>query len=68
MIGIIFVLAVISVLLLIDNIRLYRAIHDIGKNLHELKDVLADVEREYDENIDLATELAYERARKEFGK
>ena len=68
MIGIIFVLAVISVLLLIDNIRLYRAINKIGKNLHEAKDILADLEKEYNENIDLVTKLAYERAGKEFGK
>lgn len=68
MIGIIFVLAVISALLLIDNIRLYRAISEIGKNLHEAKDILGSLQKEYEENIDLATKLGYERARKEFGK
>ena len=68
MIGIIFVLAVISVLLHIDNIRLYRAINEIGKNLHEAKDILGELQKEYEDNIDLATKLGYERARKEFGK
>ena len=68
MISIIFVLAVISVLLLIDNIRLYRAINEIGKNLHEAKDILADLKKEYKNNIEIATKLGYERARKEFGK
>ena len=49
---------------------LHLTIHnnEIGKNLHEAKDILADLEKEYNENIDLATRLAYERARKEFGK
>lgn len=61
-------LGILSVLLLIDNIRLYRAIREIGKNLHEAKDILGSFQKEYEENIDLATELAYERARKEFGK
>ena len=65
MIGIIFVLTVISVLLLIDNIRPYRAIHEIGKNLHEAKDILANLEKEYNEDIDLATKLGYERAMKD---
>ena len=68
MISIIFVLAVISVLLHIDNIRLYRAINDIGKTLYEAKDILGELQKECEENIDLATKLAYERARQEFGK
>ena len=68
MIGIIFVLAVISVLLHIDNIRLYRAINDIGKSVYEAKDILGELQKEYEDNIDLATKLGYERARKEFGK
>ena len=68
MIGIIFVLAVISVLLLIDNIHLYRAIDEIGESLHETKDILGGLRKEYEENIDLATKLGYERAKKEFGK
>lgn len=68
MISIIFVLAVISVLLLIDNIRLYRAINEIGKTLYEAKDILDGSKKECEENIDLATKLAYERARQEFGK
>ena len=65
------VLGILFVSQLIDNIRLYRlyrAINEIGKNLHEAKDILADLEKEYNENIDIATRLAYERARKEFGK
>lgn len=61
-------LGILSVLLLIDNIRLYSTINEIGKNLHEVKDILDGLKKECEENIDLATELAYERARKEFGK
>lgn len=68
MISIIFVLTVISILLPIDNIRLYRAINEIGKNLHKTKDILNGLQKEHDESIDLATKLGYERARKEFGK
>ena len=62
------VLGILFVSQLIDNIRLYRAINEIGKNLHEAKDILAGLEKAYNENIDIATRLAYERARKEFGK
>ena len=61
-------LGILFVLLLIDNIRLYRAINEIGKNLHEAKDILGELQKEYEDNIDLATKLGYERARKEFGK
>ena len=65
------VLGILFVSQLIDNIRLYRlyrAINEIGKNLHEAKDILADLKREYKNNIEIATKLGYERARKEFGK
>ena len=65
MIGIIFVLAVISVLLLIDNIRLYRAINEIGKNLREAEDILGELQKKYEESIDIATKLGYERAMKD---
>ena len=68
MISIIFILTVIYVLLRNDNIRLYRAINEIGKNLREAEDILGELQKKYDENIDLATKLAYERARQEFGK
>ena len=61
-------LGILFVLLLIDNIRLHRAINEIGKNLHEAKDILGELQKEYKDNIDLATKLGYERARKEFGK
>ena len=68
MISIIFILTVIFVLLRNDNIRLYRAINEIGKNLHEAKDILGELQKKYEESIDIATKLGYERARKEFGK
>ena len=62
------VLGILFVSQIIDNIRLYRAINEIGKNLHEVKDILGELQKEYEDNIDLATKLGYERARKEFGK
>lgn len=65
MISIIFVLTVISILLPIDNIRLYRAISEIGKNLHEAKDILNGLQKEHDKSIDLATKLGYERSTKD---
>ena len=68
MISIIFILTVIFVLLRNDKIRLYRAISEIGKNLHEAKDILGELQKKYEESIDIATKLGYERARKEFGK
>ena len=65
------VLGILFVSQLIDNIRLYRlyrAINEIGKNLHEAKDILGELQKEYKNNIEIATKLGYERARKEFGK
>ena len=58
-------LSILFVLLIIDNIRLYRAINEIGKNLHEAKDILGELQKEYEDNIDLATKLGYERAMKD---
>ena len=65
MISIIFILPVIYVLLRNDNIRLYRAINEIGKNLHEANGILGELQKEYENNIDLATKLGYERAMKD---
>ena len=59
------VLGILFVSQLIDNIRLYRAINEIGKNLHEVKDILGELQKEYEDNIDLATKLGYERAMKD---
>ena len=61
----IIVLGILFVSQLIDNIRLYRAINEIGKNLHEAKDILGELQKKYEDNIDLATKLGYERAMKD---
>ena len=65
MISIIFILTVIFVLLRNDKIRLYRAISEIGKDLREAKDILEELQKKYEESIDIATKLGYERAMKD---
>ena len=59
------VLGIFFVAQLIDNIRLYRAINEIGKKLHETKAILGELQKKYEDNIDLATKLGYERAMKD---
>lgn len=39
--------------------------NELTTYLHEAKDILANLEKEYNENIDLATKLGYERAMKD---
>ena len=57
MISIIFILTVIFVLLRKDNIRLYRAINEIGKDLREAKDILEELQKIVDANEKLIKEL-----------
>ena len=57
MISIIFILTVIFVLLRNDNIRLYRAINEIGKDLREAKDILEELQKIVDANEKLIKEL-----------
>ena len=57
----IIVLGILFVSQLIDNIRLYRSINEIGKNLHEAKDILGELQKKYDEEREKNQVLAVEQ-------